>query len=150
MFSTRSDVSTIKNIIFNYRRWRKTVGPDPSLDAFADWFLEMRYNLPGFDREQSAVQLLIARFALPFYRDELNADHSVSLLAILGAVSEAERFQIDPDLVMRKVGWRNHDLFGRELGGAGIAFLQEALGTAERKFREAAARRERAAMGLGE
>lgn len=144
----RSDVSTMKNIIKLFREWQRHY-PHHTVADYAACFLDQRYNLPGFDREQSLLQRQVAFLALPFYSQELNADQSPSLLAILGAVSEAERFLVDPGLVFRKaLGWRHRDLYGPLLGGAGIADLSEALQKAERRFKEYLASMERAEMGL--
>ena len=118
------------------------------MEVFAEAFLEHRYSLPGFNREQSMSQLAAARFALPFFAEEINSDGSVSLLAILGAVAEAERFAVDPALVLRKaVGLRKSlSLDSRTVGGAGVADLQTAFDRAESAFKEALARAEREQM----
>ena len=147
MIALRADVSTMKNIIRFFRRFQKTGGTD--LPAFAEQFLRQRYTQPGFERERSELMYSISLMALPFYAEELNADHSTSLLAILGALSEAERFVIDPGIVMRKAaGWKNRDLWGQIVGGAGIADLRAALSEAERRFQEYMASMSRLEMGL--
>lgn len=147
MFGLRADVGTMKNIVRFFRRYQKNGGDD--LAEFAEQYLQQRYSMPGFDRERSELMHQVAVVALRFYCEELNADGSVSLLAILGAVSEAERFVIDPGIVMRKAaGWKNRDLWGTTIGAAGIADVPAALQRAERRFQEHAAAKTRLEMGL--
>lgn len=150
MFRIRSDVSTLKNIVKSFELWHRQA-PDGSMGAFATAFLDHRYSLPGFNRELSQAQLAAAQFALPFFAREINADSSISLLAVLGAVAEAERFVVDPGLAIRKaIGWRMSPyLDSRTVGGAGVADLNAAFKRAESNFREALARAEREQMGLG-
>lgn len=91
----RSDVSTMKNILKLFTRWSREQNSE-DIAEFADWFFGFRFGLPGFDPEQSQVREQIARLALPFYSARTNVDGRPSLLAVLGAISEAERFVVDP------------------------------------------------------
>ena len=143
----RGDVSTMKHILKVYKNW-KNANADSDIADFAEWFLEFRYTLRGFNREDSAIRRRLAELALPIYSKHLNADGHVSLLSLLCAISEAERFIVDPGHVFRKVRRRRRGIGSRDFGGAGVADLDEAISTAGKDFKEVFAAIERRAMGL--
>lgn len=148
LFRRRGDVSTMVHIRRSFRRWRN-LNATGTIEEFASWLIGFRYSLPGYDPLQSEIQRQIALLALPIYARHLNADGSVSFMAILGALSEAERFTVEPGVVMRKaVGWKNRDLFGVVVGGAGVPDLARAFRAAEVEFQEVVAEEERRRMGL--
>lgn len=149
LLALRADVSTMRAIVKQHRLWVQG-HPNGSIDEFANDFLAIRYGLPGFHKADSEVMLRVARLALPFYSRTVNADGSVSYLALLGAVAEAERFLVDPEVVLRKTERLCRGLPNRMVGSAGVPYPRGAFALAERSFREYTSALERQRMGLAD
>ena len=127
----REDLCTMEHIVDIYQGWNRG-NPGGTLTDFAPWFLSFRYSLPGFDPGISATQRKMAELALPIYSGVLSSDGQPSLLAVLGAVSAGERFDVDPQGVLSH--WRDSGLAASALGGGGVEDIRAAFEEAESEF----------------
>lgn len=134
----RTDVSAMKNIIQQYRAWSPHLNSfekEQKLDIFCIEFIDRHFALPVESEQKRQIMTMIAKLALPEYSAEMNHDGSCSILALLGAISEAERFTVDLGIVMNKCfKLCLPDITGKTLGGVGIVNAQEAFANAERRF----------------
>lgn len=114
------------------------------LGIFCKEFIRNHFSAPVESEEKREIMRTIALIALPEYSAEMNHDGSPSILALLGALSEAERFSVDLGKVMKKCfPLCLPDITGRTLGGVGIVNAQQAFANAERRFHEKRAALER-------
>ena len=135
MLDLRSDVSTMKQIVERYRLWRPR-NPETELKAFSEEFIRKRYGTSIGSTRQDRLQAAFARRALDFYVHRLDPDGDHSLLAVLGALSEAEGFSVRPIIVMRRVyHCRNDDIPTYIFGGYGIENLDQAFRAAKQDLR---------------
>lgn len=125
----------MEHIVDIYHGWH-TANPAGTLADFAPWFLSFRYSLPGFDPETSAAQRSMAELALSIYSEMLSSDGQPTLLAVLGAVSESERFKVDVEEILSH--WRHSELPGPILEGDGVEDIGAAFEEAERRFNDVA------------
>lgn len=143
----RADVSTMKFIIKAFNAWQppnSRLSKSDQLEAFCEAYINHRFSLPVQSEEKRAALRVIALMALEEFYEEVNFDGSPSLLALLGAISTAERFEVDPTLVARKCsGLFVGEISGRTLGGVGIENISEAFANGEQRFQAKRARIER-------
>lgn len=143
MLSLRGDVGGMKAIIKAYNRWIPYNSHIPESEAvgmFANQWLDARYSAPIGPQEKREIMRLLADIAFPEYCAEINSDGTPSLLALLGAVSEAERVIVDPTIVARKCQKLfQGNISGKTLGGVGIADISIAFSNGARRFQQARA-----------
>lgn len=146
MFGIRGDVHGMKAIIRDYLSWtpRSAFLDEAKVAIFAHYWFEKRYSIPIGSQEHREILHQICQVAFPIFSEELNYDGTPSLFAILGSICEAERVQIDIQVVAKKC----RKLFGGEiagkvLGGIGIADIPQAFRNGTRRYNEARAEIER-------
>ena len=135
MLGAKTDVSTMNLIVREYRLWRAQ-NPNRGLRAFIVGFILKRYETTARSSETQRLQKRTATRALVPYIRKLNHDGDFSLLALLGAISEAESFAVRPGRVMRKVYRKNQDIPSYVFGGYGISDLEESFRVAGQEFRK--------------
>ncbi len=133
MLGLRTDVMTMNLIVSKYRLWLNR-HPSAELNAFIADFIEKRYGNSIGSTRVHRFQASTARRAVGAYRPRLNHDGDPSLLALLGALSEAEGFGVRPAAVIRRVYYKNQDIPSYIFGGFGIDNLDEAFATARDEF----------------
>jgi len=145
--SFRTDVSAMKNIIRQFKAWSPYLNPlqkEEQVGIFCREFIDHHFSLPVQSEEQRRMMRAVAMLALTEYSAEMNHDGSPSILALLGALSEAERFSVDLGIVMKNCfKLCLPDITGRTLGGVGIVNAPQAFANAERRFHEKRAALER-------
>lgn len=134
MLGAKTDVATMTLIVERYRQWRD-LNPDGDLNSFVVTFIKSRYESSGDACDARWSKKKKATRALDPYIRKLNHDGDTSLLALLGAISEAESFTVKPGRVMRKVYSKNQDIPSYIFGGFGISDLDECFRVAGRKCR---------------
>ncbi len=142
----RGDVSGMKTVIRAYLAWpfRHSFSENERVGVFAEQFLATRFSVPVGSAESRQTMHAIALIAFPEFCEELNHDGTPSLLALLGAVCEAERIVIDPGIVAR--GCRKYftdEISGKILGGMGVADIDQAFRNGTRRFHESRAAMQR-------
>lgn len=147
MISLRGDVGAMKAIIKAYERWQPLNSHLPESEAvalFASEWLTHRFSVPIGPAEKREAMHAIAQIAFPEFCEELNSDGTPSLLALLGAVCEAERIIVDPTIVARKCQklYRGK-ISGKTLGGVGIPDVTTAFSNGAYRFQQARAALER-------
>ena len=135
MLGANTDVSTMNLIVERYRHWRD-LNPEGELKTFVVGFIKSRYESSGESSDARWSRKKKANRALEPYIRQLNHDGDTSLLALLGAISEAERFPVKPGRVMRKVYRKNQDIPSYIFGGYGISDLDECFRVAGRECRK--------------
>lgn len=126
----RGDVSGMKAIIRAYRGWshRHSISESERVRVFSEHWLSARFSAPVGSAESRDLMHAIALIVFPGFCEELDHDGTPSLLALLGAVCEAERVVIDPGIVAR--GCKKHfgdEISGKILGGVGVADIDQAF-----------------------
>lgn len=134
IFGLRTDVLTMNLIVSQYRRWQKQ-RPEDELSLFIAEFIEERYDVSNDDGGRSRTRASRANRALEFYVQRLNHDQDFSLLALLGALSEAEGFAVRPGAVVKRVYSKNQDIPSYIFGGFGIDDLEKSFTAAGNDFR---------------
>lgn len=135
MLGATTDVSTMNLIVREYRLWRDQ-NPNKELRIFIAGFILKRYETTVRSSEILGLQKRTATRALAPYIRMLNHDGDVSLLALLGAISEAERFTVKPGRIMRRVYRKNQDIPSYIFGGFGVPDLEESFQAAGQEFRK--------------
>jgi hypothetical protein len=133
MLGLRTDVMTMNLIVSKYRLWHHR-HPGAELNAFFADFIDKRYGSSIGCTRVDRFQASTARRALAAYGPRLNHDGDPSLLALLGALAEAEGFGVRPAVVVKRVYSRNQDIPSYILGGFGIDNLGQAFAAARDAF----------------
>jgi len=134
MLGAKTDVATMNLIVEKYRHWRD-LNPDGEVKTFVIGFIKSRYESSGESSDARWSRKKKATQALDPYIRKLNHDGDTSLLALLGAISEAEGFIVKPGRIMRNVYRKNQDIPSYVFGGYGISDLDECFRVAGREFR---------------